>query len=249
MRSVGAAGRPSRLGHGSCAGLSANGARCIIPHMTSASPSVAPIVASQVPAVGRLLAEALDDDPAYRFLFPRARKRGASLADFFARNLRTHLPYRCTYVLAERDEVVASVTVRPPGGIPVSLLTMLRRGLVPFAARNGLRAVQRLLLLKRVYDELEGQILQGESHRHVHMMAVAPRRQGSGLGTHLLERALALSASSEAAALPVVLTTHTERNVVFYRKSGFVVADRRAIALGGDVYPVWSMYRSVPPRR
>lgn len=216
--------------------------------MADASLLVAPMLASQVPAVGRLLAQALDDDPAYGFLFPREGKRGPALADFFARNLRTHLPYGCTYVLTDRDEdeIVASVTIRPPGGIPVSVLTMLRQGLLPFAARNGPGGVRRLLVLKRAYDELEEQIVHGQSHRHVHMMAVAPRRQGCGFGTHLLEKALELSSSDEAASLPIVLTTHKERNVVFYRKSGFTVAERREIALGDDVYPVWSMCRSGP---
>ena len=207
-------------------------------------PVAAPIVSSQVPAVARLLAQAMDDDPAYRFLFPRAAERSRGLADFFARNLRTHLPHRCSYVLTERDEVVATVTVRPPGGISISLLTMLRRGLLPFAVRNGARAVRRLLVLKRLYDDLEEQIVPGHAHRHVHMMAVAPRLQGRGLGTHMLETALELSTSSEARSLPVVLTTHTERNVVFYQRSGFALASRRKVAPGGDAYAVWSMHRS-----
>ncbi len=212
--------------------------------MTDQSLFVAPIVPSQVPAVGRLLAEALDDDPAYRFLFPDEAERPRGLADFFVRNLQTHLPYRCTFVLTERDEVVATVTVRPPGGIPISLLTMLRRGLVPFAVRNGPRAVKRLLHLKRVYDELEAKIVRGQSHHHVHMMAVVPRKQGCGIGTRLLENALAASTSSEDAVRPIVLTTHRERNVVFYQRSGFAIKDRRDLALGGEVYPVWSMHRS-----
>ena len=213
--------------------------------MTYASrPVAAPIVSSQVPTVARLLAHAMDEDPAYRFLFPRAAERPRGLADFFGRNLRTHLPHRCTYVLTDSDEIVATVTVRPPGGVSISLLTMLRRGLLPFAVRNGARAVRRLLVLKRMYDDLEKQIALGHAYRHVHMMAVAPHLQGRGLGTHMLERALDLSASSEARFLPVVLTTHTERNVVFYQRSGFALASRREVAPGGDAYPVWSMHRS-----
>jgi ribosomal protein S18 acetylase RimI-like enzyme len=202
-----------------------------------------PLTPSQIPAVAQLLARALADDPAYRFLFPHATKRSPALADFFARNLRTHLPYACTYVRTERAEVVATVTVRPPGGVPVSALTMLRRGLVPFVARNGPRAVKRLLLLKRLYDELEDRIVGSHAHRHVHMMAVAPAMQGRGLGTRLLDEALARSASGEAASLPIALTTHTERNVAFYCRSGFTLTDRRELALGGEVYPVWSMRR------
>ncbi len=212
--------------------------------MLDTSRAVIPLVSSQVPAVADVLAQALRDDPAYRFLFPHETSRHRGLADFFARNLRTHLPYRCTYVLVERSEVLAAVTVRPPGGVPVSLLTMLRRGLVPFAARNGPRAAKRLLLLTRVYDELEEQIVQGRAHRYVHMMAVVPSMQGRGLGARLLEHALASSVAGGADSLPIVLTTHTERNVAFYRRSGFALTGRRDVAFGGDVYPVWSMQRS-----
>lgn len=207
--------------------------------------SVVPISVSHLASTGRLLARALDDDPAYRFLFPSAATRPRGLADFFVRNLRTHLPYRCTYVLAEDDAVVATVTMRPPGGVPVSALTMLRRGLIPFAIRNGPESVRRLLRLKRAYDEIEGQVAGGRPHLLVHMMAVAPERQGSGMGTRLLEEAIALSIHAHrTASHPVVLTTHKERNVAFYRKSGFGVTEQRDVKLdGAGAYPVWSMSR------
>jgi Acetyltransferase (GNAT) domain len=207
--------------------------------------TVAPISATQIDALGNVLAQALDDDPAYRFLFPSPASRRRGLADFFRRNLRTHLPYRCTYVLTRGRDTIATVTVRPPGGVPISLPTMVRHGLVPFVARNGPFAVKRLLVLMRVYDALEAQAAHGESHRLVHMMAVAPPEQGRGLGTRLLEEALAQSVRpSTEPRLPVLLTTHKEANVVFYRKLGFAVADRRELSLGGaTAYPVWTMRR------
>jgi ribosomal protein S18 acetylase RimI-like enzyme len=218
--------------------------------------AIAPISAPLIDDVGSLLAQALDDDPAYRFLFPSPEARRRGLADLFRRNLRTHLPYRCTYVLTRPNaststrelEVVATVTIRPPGGVLISLATMIRRGLVPFVVHNGPLAVKRLLALMKVYDEIEAQMARGESHRLVHMMAVAPGEQGRGLGTRLLEEALALSTrASTDPRLPVLLTTHKEANVVFYRKLGFAVADERRLTLpGAPAYPVWSMRRPVP---
>jgi hypothetical protein len=215
--------------------------------------AVAPISAPLIDDVGSLLAQALDDDPAYRFLFPSPEARRRGLADLFRRNLRTHLPYRCTYVLTRQAststrEVVATVTIRPPGGVPISLATMVRRGLVPFVVRNGPFAVKRLFALLKAYDEIEAQMARGESHRLVHMMAVAPPEQGRGHGTRLLDEALALSTrASGEPRLPVLLTTHKEANVVFYRKLGFAVADERRLTLpGAPAYPVWSMRRPVP---
>ena len=185
----------------------------------------------------------MNDDPAYRFLFPDPAERKRGLTDFFVRHLRTHLPYRCTFVMLDGPDLLGTVTVRPPGGVPISLLTMVRHGLGPFALRNGRGAVKRLFTLKRVYDELEEKVARGERHWHVHMMAVVPSRQGRGLGTELLAGAFALSAAAPGAPpLPIVLTTHTERNVVFYQRLGFDVANRCDVSPdGGEPYPVWSM--------
>ncbi len=197
---------------------------------------------NDVPATAGLLAEAMAEDPAYAFLFPRPSERRRGLGDFFARNLRTYLPHRCTSVLTVGGAVAATATLRPPTGIPISMMTMLRRGLIPFAAAHGVSAVQRMLRLKNVYDGLEANIVNGAPHWFVHMMAVTPSRQGQGLGSQLLQRVL--EAHTEASSAPTVLTTHQERNVVFYRRARFEVADLREVALEeSPPYRVWCMRR------
>jgi GNAT superfamily N-acetyltransferase len=201
-------------------------------------------------ATATLLAEAMDDDPAYSFLFPRGRDRPAGLEDFFAGNLRTHLPYRCTYVGVVGSTVVATVTMRPPDGVSMSLLTMIRRGLLPFAYSHGLQAVRRLLILKGAYDAIEARLARGERHWLVHMMAVDPARHGKGLGSQLLRFILeaAVDARATDGMPPAVLTTHKKRNVVFYERAGFEVDDVRDVSLMGEApYSVWSMRRL--PRR
>ncbi len=203
---------------------------------------------AEIGATAALLAKAMDDDPGYRFLFPRQRDRPAGLEDFFARHLRTHLPYRCTYVGLIGPAVVATVTMRPPGGVSISVWTMIRRGLLPFALAHGHRAVQRLLTLKDTYDAIETRLARGERHWLVHMMAVDPSRQGKGLGSHLLNRVLDTAVGTRAAdgAPPVVLTTHKQRNVLFYQRAGFAVERLEDVSLMGDApYSVWSMRRQV----
>lgn len=199
-----------------------------------------------VPATASLLVEAMDDDPAYAFMLPPSRGRRARLADFFERNLLAHLPYRCTYVALDGGRAVGTVTIRPPGGVTVSLWTMLRRGLLPFAIANGASAVRRLLTLKATYDRLEAEHVGGDAHWLVHMMGVDPSRQGAGLGSSILRRALAITADAGDGPIRCVgLTTHKERNVVFYRRAGFVVADEREIELArGRPYRVWTMRRA-----
>jgi GNAT superfamily N-acetyltransferase len=202
---------------------------------------------ADVGATAALLAAAMADDPAYAFLFPRAHtNRGAGLQEFFAGNLRTHLPYRCTYVGVDGHRVVATVTMRPPEGFSISVLTMIRRGLLPFALAHGRRAVQRLFALKDAYDAIESRLARGDRHWLVHMMGVEPARQGRGLGSRLLESVLEATADSRIAvgAPPALLTTHQERNVIFYQRAGFEVDGVEEVALTGEpAYRVWRMRR------
>lgn len=195
-------------------------------------------------ATACLLARALEDDPAYAYLLPDLAQRACGLADFFTQNLRAHLAHDCTRVVRDPSGApCATVTLRPPGGIHISMATMIRRGLLPFALAHGAGAVRRLSWLKRTYDGLEQSAARGGVHRHVHMMAVRPELQGRGEGGRLLAHVLAATDASGPEA-PTVLTTHRERNVVFYRRAGFEVVDERWLyPPGGTAYVVWSMTR------
>jgi GNAT superfamily N-acetyltransferase len=218
--------------------------------MADSGISIRPLGRDDVGATAALLAQAMDEDPAYSFLFPRGHGRRARLEDFFARNLRTHLPYRCTYVGVVGPTVVATITMRPPEGISISLWTMIRRGLLPFAYAHGLRAVQRLLILKGAYDAIEARLARGARHWLVHMMAVDPARHGRGVGSQLLKFTLdaTVDATTTEDTPPAVLTTHTKRNVVFYERAGFEVDDVRDVSLMGEApYSVWSMRRRPRP--
>jgi GNAT superfamily N-acetyltransferase len=197
--------------------------------------------------VAAALAAAFDDDPAYVYLFPDRNGRREGLHDLFAGNLRTHLPYRCTYVGVVAGSAVATVTIRPPDGFSISLVTMIRRGLLPFAVAHGPRAVRRLLTVKATYEAIEARLSRGERHWYVHMMAVDPRHQGKGFGAQLLHHALQHTADGGMipGTPPIVLTTHKDRNVVFYERAGFVLDEVEDVVMnGGTPYPVWRMRRT-----
>jgi GNAT superfamily N-acetyltransferase len=202
---------------------------------------IAALRPDQLQPVARLLAQAFDVDAGYRYLFPGS-ERIDGLTELFVANLGIHQPYGCTFVASRAQQPVASVTVRPPGGIRVTPSAMLRHGLLGFAWTWGPSAVRRLLWLKRTYDALEHHIAQGVPHWHVHMMGVSPELQGQGVGGQLLREVL--RRTSETAPHPTVLTTHLEQNVVFYQRAGFVVtADERLEPPGSEPYRVWSMRR------
>jgi GNAT superfamily N-acetyltransferase len=120
---------------------------------------------------------------------------------------------------------------------------MLRRGLAPFTLRHGLGATRRLLWLKSKYDALEADLANHQPHWYVHMMAIPPERQGRGLGTELIHRALDIALSGSGAD-KIVLTTHVLRNVVFYGRVGFDTAWERTVRPPrGTPYSVWGMSR------
>jgi len=210
---------------------------------------VAPLEARNVPAVAAMLARSFEVDAGYRYLFPDAATREPGLADFFHRNLGIHLPYGCTRVAVDDSGPVATVTIRPPGGVRISAWMMLTRAIVPMAITRGVSLVRRLLWLKENYESLEHELGRGRPYWHVHMMAVRDDRQGSGLGSHVLRAALS-GCGTHDASLPILLTTHLEKNVVFYRRAGFDVAFERTMhPPSSAAYTVWAMRRDPDPSR
>lgn len=197
---------------------------------------------SRVDEVAQILARAMNDDPAYGYLFPDERTRDAALSDFFRGHLRNHVPHRCSHLRIGADgRVEATVTIRPPGGIPLTI-PLLARSLLPFAFARGWTAVRRLFALKEAYEALEARVGEGQLYEHVHMMAVRPDLQGRGIGAALLADAL----SAVTRKHPLVLTTHRRRNVHFYERAGFGTVIETEVHLPeGEPYPVYGMRR--PP--
>lgn len=207
--------------------------------------SVVPIEERHVDAAARVLARAMDVDAGWRYLFPDSRRRERGLVGFFRRNLRLHLPHRCTYVGLDAAKcVVGTATVRPPGGINTSRWAMVRHGLLPFGLAHGIGAVRRLLWLKDTYEALESELAGGRSHWFLHMMAVDPDRQGRGLGSKILDAVLPTT-PGRSRNVDTVLTTHLRRNLPFYERVGFRNSwERRLEPPDADPFTVWGMIRS-----
>lgn len=204
--------------------------------------TIRPCTTQDVDATADMLAHAFEVDEAYRYLMPNAATRTNGLRGFFAGNLRVHLAHRCTQVMLDAEQrVIATVTLRPPGGIHISGGTMLRHGLLPFAFSHGVAAVKRMFWLKAIYDDLEANAAQRSAHWYVHMMAVHPEHQGQGLGSQLLRHVLDAAHKVDANA-NTVLTTHLQANVTYYRRAGFEITDQRTLTPpGSHPYTVWSM--------
>jgi GNAT superfamily N-acetyltransferase len=174
-----------------------------------------------------VLARAFHDDPAWRWILPSARRRERILPWLFERVLASaDADVDVTDDLAGAAVWIDSATPpRSPGLGAVVGIALRFRG-----AQPRLRAY--LELNARLKDEVHPApclVLSG--------IGVVPERQGQGLGTALLAAGLA---RADRAALPVFLTTCTERNLPLYERHGFAVEALRAPP-GGP--PTWAMVR------
>ena len=130
-------------------------------------------------------------------------------------------------------------------GVPAAVLTTIGPGLWPppqlpliaFQAPGALLAgptvIARSLRAERVIERGHPE----HPHVFVWMLAVSPRRQRSGLGRALMERALAVA---DAAAVPAYLDTANPANLPYYGSFGFRVLDEDRLPRGA---PLWFMER------
>ncbi|HEX6241675.1 MAG TPA: GNAT family N-acetyltransferase, partial [Polyangiales bacterium] len=178
---------------------------------------------SDLHATASVLAAAFHDNPTYCYMHPRVLVRAHDLTCFFLRNLSWRVQLNLTWVACDGDgQVVGTVTLEPPGGVPHSTAELLRHWVLPTLRHQGARTAARIArtdaTFARHYRALSGD----RDYWHVHAVAVEPGLQGRGVGTSLLAHALAqldrLRGSHHA---PVLLSTQRERNLQLYRKFGF----------------------------
>jgi len=112
---------------------------------------------------------------------------------------------------------------------------MLRVGMgaLPFRAGiNGfVRFMRALSAVEKFHKAVKG------PHWYLMAIGTSPSRQGTGLGSALLELG---TSKADAAGIPCYLETATESNVAFYSKRGFEVtgeANLLAFTLRGMVRP------------
>lgn len=181
----------------------------------------------QLEAAARTLAEAFWDDPLMHILAPNEKKRVAVGPWFFARSIAYGMRWgepSCN------DDASAVAVWFPPGKTHLSPMRMLRVGMgaLPFRAGiNGtLRFMRALPVTEKFHKAVEG------PHWYLMAIGTSPSRQGTGLGSALLELG---TAQADAAGIPCYLETGTESNVAYYSKRGFEVTGQAEV-LGFTLY-------------
>ena len=189
--------------------------------------------AEDVPRLARLFAAVFATDPVFKWLTRDDRSRHKALERFFLRvvNGRT-LPCGETWLAANGLAAAAWVPPYSPPQLP-SLIDDLR--MVPTILR--LTGVRRLSRGAAMASAMAG-AHPVEPCFYLAFIAVAPRLQGAGLGTLLLERTLARVDAARAGAY---LENSNPCNLTLYERAGFTVT--REIIARRDAPPMFAMWR------
>ena len=186
----------------------------------------------QLGEASAVLARAFQDDPAWSWVLPDARRRASLLPWLF----------RLGFEVTDADVWTTPGVVRgaarwlPPGRPRLRVSSAL----VAFVA-TPLRlreATGRFLAYGRAVESMRTRASAGP-HWYLAGIGVDPPDQRKGIGSALLAPGLQGAARD---GLPVVLLTNSERNLPFYRHHGFDVAFEADVPTGAP--HAWAMIRT-----
>ena len=185
-------------------------------------------------------ARAFFPDPLFGFFMPAKRREYSLLPAVFRAFITDAGPFDRTWgatLPAEHDHhLVGAAVWVPPGGMPRpfrrELLMQLRLGRLLLRGSNLAIGLRLLSAVDRVHPH--------EPHWYLGLLGTDPTMQGRGVGSALLEPALA---RADGEGMPCYLETQKEENLSFYARHGFAVRD--VVSVTGSP-TVWTMQR--PPR-
>ena len=180
------------------------------------------------------LARAFQDDAGMVYLIPDESQR-VELVPAWLRVITTYgLQHGQVYTTANMEAV--AIWLGPDKPAPDDG-KMKEAGMDEVAQLWGEEAMERFHRLTETIDQFHTQLMPGP-HYHLFFLGTAPKAQGRGAGTALIESFL-----SEHNDLPCCLETLTPQNVEFYKKRGFRVVGETDVP-DSDVH-VWTMVRGL----
>jgi ribosomal protein S18 acetylase RimI-like enzyme len=167
----------------------------------------------QLGEASAVLARAFQDDPAWRWVLPNARRRASLLPWLF----QTGFEIADAQVWTTEGEIRGAARWLPPGKPNVHTGPMLRALVTtPLRVRE---ATNRFFAYGRAVEALRARAV-SEPHWYLAGIGVDPPYQRQGIGSALLAPGLA---AADEAGLPCALLTNSEENLAFYRNRGFEV--------------------------
>jgi GNAT superfamily N-acetyltransferase len=195
-----------------------------------------PLTRAERTAVARVASRAFVDDPFYRYLCPDDAQRARALVHLVRAAVAHPGPRaRGARVRGDDGAIVAASLWIPTGGFPPpvgSQLAQLPGALAAFARRP------RALLRANAYVATTLRAHPKEPHWYLSMLVVDPPWQRHGLGTLLMDSALA---TVDAEGVGAYLETQREENLAYYGRFGFVPGP--TLTPRSDAPPLFSMWR------
>lgn len=193
-----------------------------------------------------VLAAALRDEPGFASVVPDAGRRTEVMRVLFRLLVRDAFPLGNVWIARDNGQVVGTAVWYAPGDFPMTPLRQIRiaPAMLPLL-RFGPGTIARL-------GQMEGNAKAAfpkEQCWYLAALGIDPARQGQGIGSRLMEAALAeidadRRASGRAAGRAAYLETGEEVNVRFYERFGFEVRER-ALQLAPAPGPThWTMWRT-----
>jgi ribosomal protein S18 acetylase RimI-like enzyme len=178
------------------------------------------------------------DDPLFEFVLPDEALRRAHLP--WLMRVGIALGTRLGHVHTTSGAMLGHAVWLPPGETHLSDDRMAEAGFRDAETRIGASALGRFGAFMEQAAATHERLLPGP-HWYLLILGVDLHVQGRGIGGSLIQPTLS---RADADGLPCYLETAKERNLGFYRRHGFEVAEEQTIEAGGPT--VWSMIR--PPR-
>lgn len=173
----------------------------------------------EVDAAAAALVASHADYPAFRHVFPDARRRARALGAFFRATVHDAVPFGAVQAAVDERKVLGVAVWLPPGTFPWSAL-------------RKARATPSFIRVLAAYPSAFGTFVRygsnaerahpRERHWYLEVLGIRPGSQRQGLGTRLIQPVLD---RADADGDPCLLETSDRTNVPYYERFGFSVID------------------------
>jgi GNAT superfamily N-acetyltransferase len=167
-----------------------------------------------IPAIGRVIASAMQNDPLHAYLFPDVRRFDSNrvLYEYIA-----HTEFSDLMVTSPACEGVA--VWKRPGARTAILrdITVHMKESIRLATSLGVESISKLIRHHRWTSVIHREVMP-DPHFYLRVIAVDPAHQHKGMGASLLRDLLT---EADATGLSVYLETQNPSNIPMYEHFGF----------------------------
>ena len=194
---------------------------------------------NDVDACANVLARAFQDDPGAIVFDPDPARRAEMLPGFFRAFVAASLAEDADLVVAG-DPIEGIASWFGPDRHGPSGPAMAANGFEDVLERWGPEVGERMLRMTGEIERQHERLITGQ-HFRLEFFGVDPSRQGSGIGSALIEHGHRIA---DEFGLPCYLETFTEPNVRYYERRGYRIVGEYAV---GDGVPVYGLVRRARP--